>query len=100
MGQEAQNVVVAGTGAVYVAPDGTALPADLAPPVDPWTDIGYVGEDGVQFTFSREQEDVNAWQVSTPVRILVTNEPIAIAFELEQFDRTTVALAFRGGEFA
>lgn len=99
-GQNAQNVVVAGTGAVYVAPDGTAIPTDLADPPTPWADIGYVGEDGVQFTFSREQEEVNAWQVSTPVRILVTNEPVSIAFELEQFDRATVALAFRGGDFA
>src|SRR5262245_12356849 len=100
MAQNAQDVVVAGTGAVYVAPDGMALPADLATPLpSEWIDVGYVSEDGVQFTFSREQEDVNAWQVSTPVRVLVTNEPISIVFELEQFDRVTVALAFRGGTF-
>lgn len=98
-GQDAQNVVVAGTGAVYVAPDGTPLPTDLAAPPAAWTDVGYVSEDGVQFTFSREQEEVYAWQVSTPVRVLVTNEPITIAFELEQFDRLTVSLAFRGGTF-
>jgi len=99
-GQNPQDVIVAGTGAVYVAPEGTALPADLADLVSPWTDVGYVSEDGVTFTFSREQEEVNAWQVSTPVRVLVTNEPIAIAFELIQFDRLTVQLAFRGGDFA
>ena len=99
MAQDDQNVVVAGTGAVYVAPVGTAVPVDLAAPAAPWSDIGYVGEDGVTFTFSRDQEDVNAWQVSTPVRVLVTNEPVGIAFELLQFDRETVALAFRGGTF-
>jgi len=98
-GQNAQDVVVAGTGAVYVAPEGTALPDDLAALASPWTDVGFVSEDGVQFTFSREQEDVNAWQVSTPVRVLVTNEPISIAYELIQFDRLTVQLAFRGGDF-
>ena len=99
-GQNAQNVIVAGTGAVYVAPDGTTPPADLADLATPWVDIGYTSEDGVTFTFSREQEDVNAWQVSTPVRVLVTNEPISIAFELLQFERDTVLLAFRGGAFA
>jgi hypothetical protein len=99
-GQNPQDVIVAGTGAVYVAPDGTPLPADLADLADPWTDVGYISEDGAQFTFSRDQEEVNAWQVSTPVRVLVTNEPITIAFELLQFDRATVALAFRGGDFA
>jgi hypothetical protein len=100
-GQDAQDVVVAGTGAVYVAPDGTALPTDLVTPLPAaWEDVGYVSEDGVTFTFSREQEEVNAWQVSTPVRVLVTNEPISIAFELIQFDQTTVMLAFRGGAVA
>jgi hypothetical protein len=99
MAQNAQDVVVAGTGAVYVAPDGTAIPDDLADPPSEWIDVGYTSEDGVTFTFSREQEDVNAWQVSTPVRVLVTNEPITIAAELLQFDRTTVMLAFRGGTF-
>jgi hypothetical protein len=100
-GQNPQDVIVAGTGAVYVAPDGTSLPTDLvSPPVDPWEDVGYISEDGVQFTFSRDQEEVNAWQVSTPVRVLVTNEPIQIQFELEQFDRLTVELAFRGGDFS
>lgn len=100
-GQNAQDVIVAGTGAVHVAPDGTTLPADLVTPLPAaWTDVGYVSEDGCQFTFDRTQEEVNAWQSSTPVRVLVTAEPITIAFELLQFDRTTVVLAFRGGSFA
>ena len=99
MAQTAQDVVVAGTGAVYVAPEDTPLPDDLADLATPWTDIGYVSEDGVQFTFDRDQEEINAWQVSTPVRVLITNEPISIAFELLQFDKTTVLLAFRGGTF-
>lgn len=99
MPQDAQNVIVAGTGAVYVAPDGTPAPPDLVALTTPWVDVGYVSEDGVTFTFSREQEEVNAWQVSTPVRVLVTNEPISIEFELEQFDQETVLLAFRGGTF-
>lgn len=101
MSQNAQHVVVAGTGAVYVAPEGTALPTDLVTPLPAtWVDIGYIGEDGVTFTFSREQEDVMAWQVSTPVRVLVTNEPITVEYELEQFDQEAVLLAFRGGDFA
>lgn len=100
MAQDAQSVIVAGTGAVYVAPEGTALPVDLAALAAPFVDIGYVSEDGAQFTFDRTQEEVNAWQSSTPVRVLVTNEPISIAFELLQFDQETIALAFRGGDFS
>jgi hypothetical protein len=101
MALEPTHVVVAGTGAVYVAPEGTALPADLVTPLPAaWLDVGYVSEDGVQFTFSREQEDINAWQSAEPVRVLVTNEPKTIAFDVLEFDKTTVLLAFRGGSIS
>jgi hypothetical protein len=96
-GLEAANVVVAGTGAVYVAPEGTAMPAVLTALADPWVDVGYVGEDGVTFTISREQEDIAAWQSVEPVRVLITTEPKVIAFELMEFDEESLMLAFRGG---
>ena len=62
--------------------------------------MGYVGEDGVSFTFSRDQEEINAWQSAEPVRILITNEPKTIEFELLEFDRESLLLAFRGGAFS
>jgi hypothetical protein len=96
-GLEAANVVVAGTGHVWVAPDGTTLPADLDPLDDPWTDIGYISEDGVTFTISRDQTDIAAWQSLEPVRVLITSEPKVIGFELMEFDEDTLVLAFRGG---
>lgn len=100
MALEATHVVVAGTGAVYVAPEGTTLPTDLAALADPWEDVGYVSEDGVTFTFSREQEDVMAWQSAEPIRVLITQEPKTIELDLLEFDRATLLLAFRGGDFA
>jgi hypothetical protein len=99
MAPDPTNVFVAGNGAVWVAPEGTTLPTDLAPLASPWEDVGYVGEDGAQFTFSRDTEDINAWQSAEPVRVLVTLEPKTIALELLEWDRTTVELAFRGGAF-
>lgn len=101
MALQPTHVVVAGTGAVWVAPEGTALPTDIVTPLPAaWTDIGYVGEDGVQFSFSRDQEEINAWQSAEPVRVLITNEPKTISFELLEFDRASILLAFRGGSFA
>lgn len=99
MALQPENVVVAGSGAVYVAPEGTALPTDMAALVAPWEDVGYVSEDGTTFTFSRDTEDINAWQSAEPVRVLTTSEPKTIAFDLLEFDRTTITLAFRGGDF-
>lgn len=96
-GLEAQNVVVAGTGTVWTAPEDTPPPTDLAPLTSPWLDMGYVSEEGVTFTVSREQEDIAAWQSLEPVRVLVTAEPKVIGFELMEFDTESLMLAFRGG---
>lgn len=101
MPPDSDNVVVAGTGDVYVAPEGTALPADLAALIAPWANLGYIGEDGATFTMSRDQEDVNAWQSQDPVRVLVTNEPKTVEFELLEFGSPDVVeLALRGGAIA
>ena len=97
-GLEASNVVVAAFGHIYIAPEGTALPADVTTAMPAaWEDVGYVGEDGVTFTLSRDTEDVMAWQSAEAVRRLITAEPKELAFELLEFDPESVQLAFRGG---
>lgn len=98
MALQSENVIVAGTGGIYVAPEGTALPAALAALAAPWVELGYVGDEGVTFGISRDVEDVLAWQSAEPVRRLVTAEPKTIGFELLEFGTPdTVKLALRGG---
>lgn len=93
------HVTVAGTGTVWVAPEGTAIPVDLTAPPTPWLDTGYTSEDGVTVTMSRDQEEIMAWQAVDPVRVLVTAEPKTVELELLEFDRTSIGLAFRGGSW-
>jgi hypothetical protein len=95
-----EAVTVAGTGTVWVAPEGTPMPTDLAELTSPWLDLGYVSEDGVTFTLSRDSSDINAWQSSDPVRVLTTAEPKNVAFELLEFDPDSILLALRGGTFS
>jgi hypothetical protein len=95
--KQATHVTVAGTGTVWVAPEGTAIPAALTAPPSPWLDAGYTSDDGVTIALSREQEEIAAWQAVDPVRVLVTSEPKTITFELLEFDRESIVLAFRGG---
>lgn len=97
MARDASAVVVAGNGDVYIAPEGTPLPVDLAALASPWDPVGWIGEDGVTHTLSRDTEDILPWQDVNPLRTLITSEPITIAFELLQFDPTGIELALRGG---
>ena len=97
MAISADEVRVAGTGRVYTAPKGTALPTtvDSALPAE-WTDLGYVTTDGVSFTFSRETEDLAAWQ-GDKIRVLSLSEPKMVEFTLMQTDAAVLETAFGGG---
>ena len=97
MAISADEVRVAGTGRVYTAPKGTELPTtvDSALPAD-WTDLGYVTTDGVSFTFSRETEDLAAWQ-GDKIRVLSLSEPKMVEFTLMQTDAAVLETAFGGG---
>jgi hypothetical protein len=49
-------------GAIYVAPVGTALPTDASTALNnAFVGLGYVSEDGVTRTITRESENISAW---------------------------------------
>lgn len=94
------NVTVAGTGGVFLAPEGTALPPTTAlttDPADPWRRLGYTTDDGVEFTLGRESEDLGVWESMDPVRSLVTGEPKEIAFSAREFSADNWLVAASGG---
>ena len=94
----ADSIVVAGNGTVYVAPVGSTQPTTpTASPAAAWLDLGYVSEDGVTFTESKDIEDVLAWQSFYPVRKIVTGKEASLAFVLREWDERSIALAFGGG---
>lgn len=111
MAVSASNVIVAGTGGIYVAPEGTTLPANptwsgtpevgsLAAVGVSYTNLGYVSEEGVNFAMERETEEIMSWQSMDAVRVLTTSEPKTISFELLQFDTDAFVLAMQGGTVA
>lgn len=92
------EVVVGANGRILVAPVGTAAPVDItADPSATWVELGYASDEGVTFTVGKEIEDVNAWQSFFPIRKIVTAMSGELAFELAQWNRDTVPLAFGGG---
>lgn len=100
MAQTAEEITVALTGHVYVAPYTTGLVLPSNPfdaPAAAFIDIGYTSEDGVTFSVTPNVEDIMAWQKATPVRRIVTSRDSTIGYTLEQFNRDTFAHAFGGG---
>lgn len=97
MALNSAEVRVAGTGHVYVAPSGTALPTDASAALGAsWKDLGYVSEDGVAFKFGRETQDLNAWQ-GDKVRVITLREPKTVEFALMQSNSDVLTAAFGGG---
>jgi hypothetical protein len=97
MALDGTQVRVAGAGHVYVAPPGTVAPADINTALTTaWTDLGYVTEEGVSFTFGRETEDLNAWQADK-VRVLTLRAPKNVEYALMQTNSKTLVTALGGG---
>lgn len=98
MANDADQIVVAGTGRVLVAAVGTTAPTGVSGAYAAgWTEVGYTTEDGVTFSDSKDVEDRAAWQSLYPVRRLVTGRSSSVSFTLLEWSASTVPLAFGGG---
>lgn len=77
----AENVGVAGTGAVYFADSGTSLPTSADDFLGvAWEDHGYISQDGVAEAIDETTTNVVAWQNSDVVRKLKTEQDVTYAF--------------------
>lgn len=101
MAQDADQITVALTGNVSVAPysAGLVLPEDMSALDAAFINLGYTTEDGVTFSATPNVEDILAWQKATPVRRVVTSRDVSIAFTLQQTNADTFALGFGGGDW-
>lgn len=90
------QVRVAGTGAFWKAPIGTATPTDA---VTAWgagfSNLGYA-TDGFTLKQDKKTQEVTAWQTLSPVRLLTTQLTRTFSFELLQTNKDTLSLAWGG----
>jgi len=100
MANAPEEVVVAGTGRAFVAPVGTTFPDFDAEPGAEWIELGYVRPDGFVVELARTTQKIFAMQSRTPIRTVVTEEPITASFGLQQTGPEQVALGLGGGEWA
>jgi hypothetical protein len=94
----ANEIVVASNGQVYVAPIGTPLPTDSVAALNAaFIGLGYATEDGATLTVTPEVSDYMAWQSRSPVRREKVSQEVQVAIALMQWNEQTVPFAFGGG---
>ena len=83
MALTADNVRVAVTGGIFVAPTGTALPTS---PLDAlngsFADLGYIGEDGITESQNADSADIKAMQNGDTVRKVQTSHDLTYQFTM------------------
>lgn len=97
MANDADNVRVALTGSIYMAPKGSTAPTDLDTAWDAaWLDLGFMSDDGVAMEYSTDVEDINAWQSLSPVRRVLTSVDMTLGFTAIELKSRTVTAYFPG----
>lgn len=99
-GKDTDELVIAPEGRIMVAPVGTAVSAtDVEAALDAdWRELGYATEDGVTLSVGKEIQDIRGWQSMDPLRRVVTDRNVTVAFTLRQLNLDTVPFAYGGGE--
>ena len=80
---------------LYIAPAGTAPPADTATPwPSPWMILGYVDEAGPTLAQNTTKNNIIPWQSRAPIRSVLTERGLTAHFICWQLNATTLALYF------
>lgn len=94
----AANIIIPGSLEAYVAPVGTAAPADSgAALAAAWTNLGFTTEDGTSFATDPSFEEVRSHQSDYPTRLLKVGDNATASLVLQEFTRAAVIAAFGGG---
>jgi hypothetical protein len=98
---KSSEVRVAGTGELFLAPVGTALPTKASEALNAaFKGYGYTTEDGVTLAKSVDQEGIPAWQSTTPVRRIITGQELTIETTFLQSNEDILKLWLGSGDFA
>jgi len=80
---------------IWLAPSGTAMPADTFTPfAAPWSILGYLSDDGPTVGQSTDSNDITPWQSVVPLRSVITSRSVTLQFVLWQLNQLTLGLYF------
>jgi hypothetical protein len=99
MAKDADKILVATNGTVYLSPAGVSSnpPTNVASSLHAdFVDYGYVSDEGVTVTMSKETMKIPAWQAVGPVRTIVQARSLRVQFNLMEWKELTTELATEG----
>jgi hypothetical protein len=105
MALDSDNVRVAVTGAVYVAPTGTTGPSYSDDALDvAFSDLGYVSADGIAESIDKSTTQIRSWQDGSLVREIVSDGTYSVSMTFIETNQDVVELyygaALSSGELA
>ena len=105
MALDSDNVRVAVSGAVYVAPTGTTAPTTSGSTLDAaFVDLGYVSSDGVTENIDRSTTQIRAWQNGSLVREVTQEGTYSVSMTFIETNEAVLELYYGtandAGEFA
>lgn len=105
MALDSDNVRVAVTGAVYVAPTGTTAPTTSSSALDAgFVDLGYVSADGITESIDRTTNQIRAWQNGSLVREVTSEGTYSVEMTFIETNEAVLELYYgttnASGEFS
>lgn len=94
MALSADNVNVAVTGKVYVAPTTASAPTGSDSVLTGFTELGYVSADGIEISHDRSTSQIRAWQNSDLVREITTEATTTYTLTLLESNEDVIETYF------
>jgi hypothetical protein len=95
MALDSDNVRVAVTGAVYVAPAGTSAPTASDSTLNAlFKDLGYVHSDGISESIDKSTNQIRSWQDGSLVREIVSDGTYSVSFTLIETKQEVLELYY------
>lgn len=95
MALDSDNVRVAVTGAVYVAPVATAAPTGTASALDAaYVDLGYVSADGITENIDRVTNQIRSWQNGSLVREVTSEGTYSVTMTFIETQQSVLELYY------
>jgi hypothetical protein len=94
----ADRILIAQMARLYLAPVGTAAPADpvVVPAVD-WVEVGYFAPDSLQWATDPNFETVSSHQSNYPTRRFQTTDAATIQCNLQEWSAANFKAVYGGG---